>query len=251
MDMQNAPYGPAHLAERTGYPSDGSDSEYRSNGHAPGATDSLHRRSAASSHQGQHRHSGSREARLKRRLWIARAIALIAILASTVLAILTIHFNARKQDLEAENNALASELKRVEAEAREAKNLLAAQEVELATQMRQRIPGVVPIELGRFYDIDNRYFHKLSFSESGVGAARRLTFFAVLKNETADPVAPAAAILLFDRQGLQTGTAKIVREAAVPPAERDELAPGETRNYSAPIETSRGEAPHYFLVELK
>ena len=220
------------------------------NSYSPTAVSRSYNRNLTSSHQSRHRHSGSREARLKRRLWFARDVALVAIATGVVLSIMLIHFNARLDSLEAENNALASELKRSEGEAKEAKSLLAAQEVELSTQMRQRIPGVSPLELGRFYDIDNRYFHKVSFSESGVGDERRLTYFAVLKNAESDPVTPAASILLFDRQGLQTGVARIAPEAATPATDRKELAPGETRNYTAQVKALREEEPHYFLVEL-
>jgi hypothetical protein len=105
------------------------------------------------------------------------------------------------------------------------------------------------MEIDKLYDVEDGYFKKLSFSESGVGADKRLNYYAVLKNARNEPVRPNATILLFDRKGLQTGMARIKREAASPPTQAEDLKPGETRTFTAQLEMTRAEPPRYFLVE--
>lgn len=198
-----------------------------------------------------HQHSGPPEAVARRSIWLARSLAVVFLIVGVVLAMVAIRLNARLSDSEEENNRYAHELSLAQSELDQAKTLVAAQESQLGELTRHRIPGVVGMELDRLYDVDNSYFRKLSFSETGVGDDKHLTYYAVLKNSDPDPVTPAASILLFDRKGLQVAVARIARAAATPPAESDELASGETRTYSAQVQILRAEAPAYFLVELK
>jgi hypothetical protein len=122
--------------------------------------------------------------------------------------------------------------------------------VELGALVKQRIPGVQGLEIDRLYDAKQGMVKKISFSESGVGADKKLTYYAVLKNTGSAPAEPKVRILLFDRKGLQTGSAAITREAATTPVEGNQLAPGETRTYSAPVDVIRRDAPRYFLIEV-
>ncbi len=213
-------------------------------------TSGLYQRSSSSRH-GRSRHGGSREAKLQRRVWVARIFAFVAVVGAVVVTMIAIRTHSELATVEAENNTLASELNRAQNEADRAKKLVAAQEVELGALLRQRIPGVSLMELDKLYDVNNRHVKKISFSESGVAANKRLTYYAVLKNTGNAPINPAAAILLFDRKGLQTGMARIERAAATPATDKDELAPGETRTYSAPVVSVRPDKPHYFLVEIQ
>ncbi len=195
------------------------------------------------------RSAGSREAKLKSKLLAARLIAIGAIVAATVLAMLWIRAHYARERADVESRNLAIELNQTKQELEQAKRLLAAHDVELGAIMRQRIPGVQPLEIDTLYDIDQRYLKKLSFTESGVGADKRLTYYAVLKNAGDTPIRPAAQIHLFDQNGLQIGLGKIAVRAATTGSE-PELQPGETRTYSAPIEAVRAGEPRYFLVEL-
>jgi hypothetical protein len=210
----------------------------------------LQRRVYSGSERRRHG-SGTREARLKRKLLEARMIAVCAIAGAVVLAMMLIRAQSERANAEAESLALASQLNRAETELDQAKRLVAAQDLERRTLVKQRIPGASSFELDNLYDIDNSYFRKLSFSESGVGSGRRITYYAVLKNAGNTPVVPAAVVHLFDQNGLQMGLARIALGAATTPAASAELQPGETRTYSAPIETTREVEPRYFLVELQ
>jgi len=190
-------------------------------------------------------------AKRSRQLWATRLIALTAIIAAVVLAILLIRSHFRGETLDAEAGLLASEVNRVQNELEQTKQLLAAQEVERNTLMKQRIPGLAVLAIDRIFDVDNQYVKKLSFSTAGSGDDQALACHAVLKNAGAATISPYATILLFDRKGLQTGAARLIREAASPPVEHDMLEPGETRTYSARIEPIRPDPPFYFLVEVR
>lgn len=207
-------------------------------------TTGLYRRSSR-----RRGHTGSREARLKQSLLVTRLFAGVAVAAGVVLALLLIQAQSQLANVNADSGAIASELKRTQSELDQAKKLVAAQDVELGALVRQRIPGVETLELDRLYDAKKGVVKKISFSESGVGASKKVAYYAVLKNTGPAPVEPTVRILLFDRKGLQTGAVTINREAATTPVEGDALAPGETRTYSAPVEMIRRDAPRYFLIE--
>jgi len=204
-----------------------------------------------SGHERRRHGSGTREARLKRKLLEARVIAVCALAGAVVLAMMLIRAESERANADAESLTLASQLNRAESELDQAKRLVAAQDLDRRTLVKQHIPGASALELDTLYDIDNSYFRKLSFSEAGVGADRRITYYAVLKNAGDTPVVPAAVVHLFDQNGLQMGLARIALGAATTPAATAELRPGETRTYSAPVETSREVEPRYFLVELQ
>lgn len=195
--------------------------------------------------------TGSRETKLKRKLLVTRVIMVLAIGICVLLSILLIKAQSQLADTDAESGTLASALNRTQTELDEAKKLIAAQDVELGALIKQRIPGVKTLDLDKLYDVNQGYLKKLSFSESGVGPTKRLAYYAVLKNTGSTPVLPKATILLFDRKGLQTGMAKLTRAAATTPAELDELQPGETRTYSAPMEEIRGDTPRYFMADIQ
>jgi hypothetical protein len=198
------------------------------------------------------RHSSSaREARLRRKLLFARLVAIGAIVCAVVLSMMLIRTEAERASADAESRILTTDLHHAQTELDQAKRLLAAQDVELGAQVKQRIPGALSLEIDKLYDIDSSYFKKVSFSESGVDADKRLTYYAVLKNAEAAPVQPAAVIHLFDHTGLQIGLARIQLKDATTPASTAELLPGETRTYSAPVEITRKGEPGYFLVELQ
>lgn len=186
----------------------------------------------------------------QRQLWGTRLIALVAIVAAVVLSMLLIRARSELATHDLESGNLATELNRAQGELDQAKQLVAAQEVELGALLKQRIPGTSNLDIDKLYDINNKYVKKVSFSETGVGTAKRLAYYIVLKNSEELPVVPSVTILLFDRKGLQTGMARVTREASTTPTEREQLQPGETRAYSAPVETIRDDAPSYFLVEV-
>ncbi len=195
-------------------------------------------------------HATSR-AKRSRQLWATRLIALAAIVAAVVLAVLLIRSHFRGDTLDVEAGLLASEMSQVQNELEQTKQLLAAQEVERNTLIKQRIPGIAALDADKIYDINIQYVKKLSFAAAGVGDNRDLTYYAVIKNTSASAITPDATILLFDRKGLQTGAARLTREAASMPIEHETLEPGETRTYSARIEPSRPDTPAYFLVEVR
>ena len=209
----------------------------------------LYRRS--SRQHGRGHGGGSREVRLKRQLLVARIFAACAIAAGVVLAILLIRAQSQLANTNADSGMLASELNRTRAELDQAKQLLAAQDVEMGALVKQRIPGATTLELEKLYEVNREYVKKVSFSESGVGDDLRVTYYAVLKNTGSQPVTPGVTILLFDRNGLQTGSARIERAAATTTTEGPELQPGETRSYSAPVEQIRPGEPSFFAVEIR
>ena len=190
-------------------------------------------------------------AKRSRQLWGTRLVALAAILAAVVLAILLIRSHFRGDTLDAEAGLLASEINRVPNELEQAKQLLAAQEVERNTLLKQRIPGIAALDTSKIYDINNQYVKKLSFSTVGADHNTAITYYALLKNTSPAAITPDATLLLFDRKGLQTGAARLTIEAATPRIEHETLEPGETRAYSARIDPTRPDAPTYFLIEIR
>ncbi|HYN78607.1 MAG TPA: hypothetical protein VES73_12545 [Lamprocystis sp. (in: g-proteobacteria)] len=189
--------------------------------------------------------------RRKRQLLVARLLAALATLAAVVMTAVWIVANSQIATHNVESGTLASALNRAQGELEQTKKLVAAQEVELASLTKQRIPGVSNLEIEKLYEVNDKYVKKVSFSEVGVEATKRLAYYIVLKNNDELPIIPAATILLFDRKGLQTGMARVSREAATTPTEQEQLQPGETRAYSASIDTIREDQPVYFLVEVR
>jgi hypothetical protein len=217
---------------------------------------STSRRGSRSRHSSQREASpaiASREPRRDRRrqLWVTRLAALAAIVASVILSMMLIRAEFALDAYIFEGGMLASQLKSAQGELEQAKQLIAAQEVELGALVKQRIPGVTRVENDQLYEIDNQYVKKLSFTETGIGADRRLAYYAVLKNSSEVAILPAVTILLFDHKGLQTGMARLTHDAATTPTDHDQLQPGETRAYSAPIDAIRKDAPAYFTVEVR
>jgi len=216
-------------------------------------------RRSSRSHRSSHRdgstgHVSSSESsrnKLRRQVWAARGLALAAIVAAVVLSMLLIQARAKVATHAMEKGTLASELNRAQGELTQTKQLVAAQEVELGALLKQRIPGVTNLEVEKLYEINTKQVKKLSFSEAGVGAGKRLAYYVVLKNTDVTPVIPAVTILLFDRKGLQTGMARVTREAATTPTDHEQLQPGETRAYSASIDKIRDDPPAYFMVEAR
>jgi len=246
---------PAGVADQPLAKTQGASDERRGDS-VRGSRSSRHSsRSHSGSRRGEHSsHASTSELsreRRRRQLWAARGLALTAIVTSVVLSLLLIQARAKVATHGMENGTLASELNRAQSELLQTKQLVAAQEVELGALLKQRIPGVTNLELEKLYEINKKQVKKLSFSEAGVGAEKRLAYYAVLKNADAVPVVPAVTILLFDRKGLQTGMARVTREAATTPTEREQLLPGETRAYSATIEAIRDDPPAYFMVETR
>lgn len=207
----------------------------------------LYRRSSSRSRRG----SGSRETRLKRKLLVTRLFAIVTLGVIVALSLVLISIKSEGDNYNAENAALASELNRTQGELKQAKQLVTAQEVELSSLIKQRIPGVTKLQIDKLYDVNKQYLKKLSFTEAGVGAERQIAYYAILQNTSSAPVKPDALILLFDRKGLQVGAARITKDAATTPVKSEDLAPGEKRTYTAPMPRSRADAPHYFLVELR
>ncbi len=89
----------------------------------------LYRRS--SRQHGRGHGGGSREVRLKRQLLVARIFAACAIATGVVLAILLIRAQSQLANTNADSGMLASELNSTRAELDQAKQLLAAQDVEM------------------------------------------------------------------------------------------------------------------------
>jgi hypothetical protein len=104
-----------------------------------------------------------------------------------------------------------------------------------------RIPGLVPFQIGESIPVDIPFVREISFKPAAppiFGHECKV----VVENASDSDVRPALRVLLFDDVGIQLAQAQLMDGV------RDELRADEIRSFFAELETAEDSTPHYFLL---
>jgi hypothetical protein len=104
-----------------------------------------------------------------------------------------------------------------------------------------RIPGLLPFQVGESIPVDMPFVRELSFKPAApptIGHECKV----VVENVSNSDIRPALRVLLFDEVGIQLAQAQLMDGV------RDELRADEIRSFFANLEIAEGSTPRYFLL---
>lgn len=121
-------------------------------------------------------------------------------------------------------------------------------EEALAELVKQRLPGLYPLEFDKVIPIEKQYIHNIIFTLIGKEEDRNYEFKLTLKNSGLTPVHPIVKVIFFDHLGIQVADSMIgVDEKGVPTL--DVMERGGVRSYTQAIRLRPGKEAKYFAVE--
>ncbi len=137
---------------------------------------------------------------------------------------------------------------RQERELKRLRPQLAQLEEELAELVKQRLPGLYPLEFDKVIPIEKQYIHHIIFTLIGKEEDRNYEFKLTLRNGGLTAVHPIVKVIFFDHLGIQVAGSMIgVDENRMPTL--DVLERGEVRSYTQAINLPAGKEAKYFTVE--
>lgn len=110
----------------------------------------------------------------------------------------------------------------------------------LSEMTKGRLPHLIDLVPDKVLKINGSYLKNIVFTVLNQNATSRYEYKLVMENTTTRTVYPEARIFVFDRYGVQIGSAEV--------AGRSGLAPGESRSQTAVIDRFIDEEPRYFYV---
>ncbi|MBU1979839.1 MAG: hypothetical protein KJ958_11805 [Gammaproteobacteria bacterium] len=194
---------------------------------APGARHSARSRSS---------HSSSELHKVSRRLALAVAlfVSLLALLFVIIFSVIRI------DGLEEENEVLQTELTKTRLELSQTGPELEKTRKIMSEMTKGRLPHLLDMVPDKVLQINGPYLKNIVFTVLNQNGTKSYEYKLVMENSTAKTVRPAARIFVFDRHGVQIGSAEV--------AGRAELASGESRSQSAEIDLFIDEEPRYFYA---
>lgn len=195
-------------------------------------------RSSAARHSARSRsyRSNSDLHRGSRRLALTIALS-ISLLVLFLVAIFSV---VRISGLVEENDALQAELVKARQELGQTGPELERTRKIVSEMTKGRLPHLRDLVLDKVLVIDGPYLKNIVFTILNQNGTKNYEYKLVMENSTARTIHPAARMLVFDRYGVQIGSAEV--------AGRADLAPGESRSQSAVIDRFIDEEPRYFYV---
>ncbi len=193
--------------------------------------DSVH----YSAHGHSHR-SNSDLHKVSRRLLltIALSVSLLALLVVIIFSVVRINGLARENDvLQAELDNARQELSKAAPELERSRKIVS----EMA---KGRLPHLSDLVPDKVIKIDGSYLKNIVFTVLNKNGAKSYEYKLVMENGTPRTVHPEVRIFVFDRYGVQIGSAEVPG--------RVDIAPGESRSQSAEIDRFIDEEPHYFYI---
>jgi hypothetical protein len=195
----------------------------------------------------QHRMSSSSKRKIRR-------LRLLAVLFATgmvvsIVAAVVLYFHTQK--LRGGELRVSAESRQLEMELAKARERITELNNDLTILLANRIPGIDSLIFNRQIELNKQYVKNITFVKSGLDGKTTIEFSAVLHNARTGPILPQVDIVLFDENGLQTGSARLDKSQTVTPVDIAELQPGETRTYSAQIALQRQTPSKYFVVEVR
>ncbi len=126
---------------------------------------------------------------------------------------------------------------------------LAQLEKELAELVRQRLPGLHPLEFDKVIPLDQQYVQHILFTRIGKETERNYEFKLTLRNSELTAVHPIVRVMFFDHLGLQVASSTVGVDGKGMPT-LDVLERGEVRSYVQAISLPAGKEAKYFTVEI-
>lgn len=172
----------------------------------------------------------------------SRRLALaVALSVSLLVLFLVIMFSVvRISSLMEENDALQAELTKVRQDLSQTGPELERTRKIVSEMTKGRLPHLRDLVLDQVLVINGSYLKNIVFTVLNNNGTKNYEYKLVMENSTARTVRPAARMFVFDRYGVQIGSAEV--------ASRADLTPGESRSQSSVIDRFIDEEPHYFYV---
>jgi hypothetical protein len=180
---------------------------------------------------------------------------LTALVALLLIALVTTSMGwslawAKLELLESENLTLDVKLRQTSDQLQSFKARALERETALQAMVEKRIPGLLPLEYNKLFELNDEYVVSVTFTRSGVAESKAVECHALLRNNGTNMIAPHVKIFLFDKLGVQSGSAVIKKDDATGGVDIVELRPGETRSYNAKVQVDREAKPKFFLVQV-
>lgn len=180
--------------------------------------------------------SGSSTHKVSRRLLLAVALS-ISLLTLFFVVIFAV---VRISSLANENKMLQSELTKARQELSQTGPELEQTRKILSEMTKGRLPHLLDLVPDKVLKIDDLYFKNIVFTVLNKNGTRSYEYRLVMENNTSRTIQPSARIFVFDRYGVQIGSAEVTG--------RLDIAPGESRSQSSVIDRFIDEEPHYFYI---
>lgn len=173
---------------------------------------------------------------------VSRRLALaIALTASLLVLFVVIIFSVERiSGLVRENNTLQAELVKARQELSQTGPELERTRKIVSEMAKGRLPHLLDLVPDKVLKINGLYLKNIVFTVLHQNGTKRYEYKLVMENSTARTVHPEARMFVFDRYGVQIGSAEV--------AGRADLAPGESRSLSSVIDRFIDEEPRYFYV---
>jgi hypothetical protein len=139
-----------------------------------------------------------------------------------------------------ENDALQAELTKARQELSQTGPELERTRKIVSEMTKGRLPHLLDLVPDKVLNINSPYLKNIVFTVLNKNGTKSYEYKLVMENSTAKTIHPAARMLVFDRYGVQIGSAEM--------AGRAEIAPGESRSQSSVIDLFIDEEPRYFYV---
>jgi hypothetical protein len=219
-------------------------------GHVSGATPSVrgedqHRSERRSERRSDHRRRGQHRdellAELKRVRLQRRALGISTVLLLLACGSLALWASSQRSTLDAAAMRNQVQIQRLTEELTEATTELEKSRHAVDSLVLDRIPGLLPFQVGEPLSVDMPFVRELSFKLAAPPASGHECKL-VVENDSSSDIRPALSVLLFDDVGIQLARAQLMDGA------RDALRVDEIRSFFADLEATEGRVPRYFLL---
>lgn len=193
-----------------------------------------------SSHEPAVRYSS--RSHLHRSSPVSRRLALtVALVVSLLVLLLVIMFSVVSiTGLDRKNDALQTELAKAQEELSQTGPELERTRKIVAEMTKGRLPHLLELVPDKVLKINSPYLKNIVFTVLNQSGTKTYEYKLVMENSTSKTIHNTARMLVFDRYGVQIGSAEMVGRA--------EIAPGESRSQSSVIDLFIDEEPHYFYI---
>ena len=175
-------------------------------------------------------HKGSRRLALTIALSVSLSVLFIVIIFSVV----------RISGLVGENDTLHADLAKARQDLSQTGTELERTRKILSEMTKGRLPHLLDLVPDKVLNINGSYLKNIVFTVLSQNGTKRYEYKMVMENSTARTVYPEARMFVFDRYGVQIGSAEVAGRAG--------LAPGESRSHTSVIDRFIAEEPRYFYV---
>lgn len=173
---------------------------------------------------------------------ISRRLALaVALSVSLLVLLLVIIFSVVSiSGLDRKNDALQTELAKARQELSQTAPELEQTRKIVSEMTKGRLPHLIELVPDKVLNIKSPYLKNIVFTVLNQNGTKTYEYKLVMENSTAKTIRNTARMLVFDRYGVQIGSAEM--------AGRAEIAPGESRSQSSMIDLFIDEEPYYFYI---